>query len=93
MKISTAATKIMCLSKHPVFSNKWNNSPADREVVTFLSDSRQDNELDTGIEKASAVMNHVYRSVVLKKQLCTRAKFLFSDRFLFLFFSTVVSVG
>ena len=34
--------------------------------VTFLNDSRQDNELDRHIRKASAVMCQLYQSVVLK---------------------------
>ena len=42
--------------------------------VTFLSDGRQDNELDTHIGKASAVMRQLYRSVVLKRKLCAKAK-------------------
>ena len=42
--------------------------------VTFSSDGRQDNELDTSIRKASAVMRQLYRSVVLKRELYTKAK-------------------
>ena len=42
--------------------------------VTFLSDSRQENKLDTLIGKASAVMCGLYQSVVLKRGLCTKAK-------------------
>ena len=42
--------------------------------VTFLSDGRQDNELDTRIGKASAIMRQLCQSVVLKRELCTRAK-------------------
>ena len=42
--------------------------------VTCLSDGRQDNELDTSIGKASAVMCQLYQSVVLKQELCTKAK-------------------
>ena len=42
--------------------------------VTFSSDGRQDNELDTCIGKASAVMCQLYRSVALKQELSTKAK-------------------
>ena len=42
--------------------------------VTFSSDDIQDNELDTRIEKANEVMRQPYRSVVLKRELCTKAK-------------------
>ena len=44
--------------------------------VTFSSDGRQYNELDTRIEKESAVMSQLYGSVVLKRELCTKAKLL-----------------
>ena len=42
--------------------------------VTFLSDGRQDNKLNTCIGKASAVMHQLYQSVALKRELCTKAK-------------------
>ena len=42
--------------------------------VTFSSDGRKDNKLDTRIGKASAVMRQLFRSVVLKRELCTNAK-------------------
>ena len=42
--------------------------------VTFSSDVSQDNELDPRIGKASAVMHKLYRSVVLKRELSTKAK-------------------
>ena len=38
--------------------------------ITFSSEGRQDNKLDTRIGKASAVI----RSVVLKRKRCTKAK-------------------
>ena len=60
------------------FSKKRSNSPADKKFkyleVTFSSDGRQDNELDTRIGKASAVIRQLYRSVALKRELCTKAK-------------------
>ena len=42
--------------------------------VTFLSHGRQDNKLDSHVEKASAVMRQLCRLVVLKRELCTKAK-------------------
>ena len=42
--------------------------------VTFSSDDRQDNKLDTHIGKASVVMCQLYQLVVLKWELCTKAK-------------------
>jgi len=43
-------------------------------VVVFTSDGRQDEELDTGIGKASAVMRALQYSVVMKRDLSKRAK-------------------
>ena len=63
MKISTAKTEIMCLSRHPVQCLFQANGATHKQTekfkyfgVTFLSDGRQDNELDTHIGKASSVM-------------------------------------
>ena len=54
-----------CMETRAVYRNiKWSNSPADGEVgVTFSSDGRQDNKLDTRIGKASAVMRQLCRSL------------------------------
>ena len=54
-------------------------------VVTFSSNGRQDNELDTCIRKASVVMRQLHLSIVLKRELCTKAK-------LFVFRSVFVSI-
>ena len=63
MKISTAKTEIMCLSRHPVQCLFQANGVTYKQTekfkyfgVTFLSDGRQDNELDTHIGKANSVM-------------------------------------
>ena len=81
MKISTNKTEIMCLSKHPLQCSFQRNGVTLQQTeelryleVTFSSDSRQDNELDTRIRKASAVMCQLCQSVVLKRELCTKAK-------------------
>ena len=42
--------------------------------VSFTSEGRQNSELDIRIGKASAVMRQLHRSVVLKRELCTKAK-------------------
>ena len=62
MKISTAKTEIMCLSRHSVQCSFQTNGVTLQQTekfkylgVTFSSDGRQDNELDTRIGKASAV--------------------------------------
>ena len=81
MKIGTAKTEIMCLSRYPVQCSFLTNGVTLQQTekfkylgVTFSSDGRQDNELDTRIGKASAVMRQLYQSVVLKPELCTKAK-------------------
>ena len=42
--------------------------------VTFMSDGRQEEELDTQISKASAVMQALPFSVVMKQELSKKAK-------------------
>ena len=79
----------MCLSRHPVQCSFQTNGITLRHTekpkylgVTFSSDGRPDNELDTSIGKASAVMRQIYQSVVLKRELCTKVK-LFVFRSIF----------
>ena len=74
-------TEIMCLSRRPVQCSFQTNAVTLKQTkkfkylgVTFLSDGRQDNKLDTHIKKAGAVMCQLYQSVVLKRELCTKAK-------------------
>ena len=89
MKICTAKTEIMCLSSHSVRYSFQTNGVNLQQTekfkylrVTFSSDGRQDNELDTCIGKANAVMRQLYRSVLLKRELCTKAKlFVFRSVF------------
>ena len=42
--------------------------------VSFTNDGKQNSELDMHIGKASAVMRQLHRFVVLKRELCTKAK-------------------
>ena len=67
MKISTAKTEIMCLSRHPVQCSIQINGVTLKQMekfkylgVTFSSDGRQDNKLDRHIGIASAVMHQLY---------------------------------
>ena len=78
MKISTAKTEIMCLSRHPVQCSFQTNGVTLMQTkkfkylgVTFFSDGRQDNKLDTCNGKASAVMRQLCQLVTLKQELCT----------------------
>ena len=81
MKISTTKTETMCLSRQPKqCSLQIDGVPLKQSEkfkylgVSFTSDGRQNSELDIRIGKASAVMRQLHRSVVLKRELCTKAK-------------------
>ena len=82
MKITTAKTDIMCLSRYPVQCSFQTNGVTLKQTekfkylgVTFSSDGRHDSKLDTRTGKASAaVMCQLYQSVVLKLELFTKAK-------------------
>ena len=81
MKISTAKTAFMrCQGTlSSVVSKKIGVTLKQTEKFiylgfTFSSDGRQDNKLDKHIGKASPVTRQLYRSVVLKRELCTKAK-------------------
>ena len=71
IKIRTAKTENMCLSRHPVQCLFQTNGVTFKQTekfkyfgVTFLSDGGKNNKLDTRIGKASVVMRQLYRSVV-----------------------------
>ena len=81
MKISTAKTETMCLSRQSAqCSLQVDGIPLKQTEkfkylgVSFASDGRQNSELDSHIGKASAVARQLHRSVVLKRELCTKAK-------------------
>ena len=81
MKISTTKTETMCLSRQPKqCSLQIDGEPLKQSEkfmylgVSFTSDGRQNSELDIRIGKASAVMRQLHQSVVLKQELCTKAK-------------------
>ena len=81
MKISTAKTEVLNLSKNP---DQWvlqvNGATLKQGEkfrylgVAFTSDGRQNKELNTRIGKASAVMRALHYSVVMKRELSKKAK-------------------
>ena len=81
MKISTAKTEVLHLSRNPDQCVLQVNGATLKQVekfkylgVAFTSDGRQDEELDTRIGKASAVMRALHYSVVMKRKLSKKAK-------------------
>ena len=81
MKISTAKTEILHLSRNPDQCVLHVNGATLKQVekfkylgVAFTSDGRQDEKLDTRIGKASAVMRALHYSVVMKRELSKKAK-------------------
>ena len=67
LKISMTKTETMCLLRHPVQCSFQTNRVTLQQMekfkchaVTFLSDGRKDNKLDTLVGKASAVMHQLY---------------------------------
>ena len=83
MKISTAKTKVLYLSRNPYQYALLVNGATLRQVVklkylgvTFTSDGKQDEELDTRISKASAVMLDLHCSVVMKREWSKKSKAL-----------------
>ena len=73
MKISVAKTEVLHLSKSPDQCVLQVNGATLKQVeklkylgVAFTSDKRQDDELDTRIGKASAVMQALHYLIVMK---------------------------
>ena len=80
MKISTAKTDVLHLSRNPDQCVLHVNGATLKQVekfkylgVAFTSDGRQDEELDTRIGKASAVMRALHYSIVMKRELSKKA--------------------
>ena len=72
MKISTAKTEVLHLSRNPDQCVLQVNGATLKQVekfnwVAFTSDGRQDEELDTRIGKASALMRALHYSIVMKQ--------------------------
>ena len=81
MKISTAKTEVLRLSRNPHQCVLQANGVTLKQVekfkylgVAFTSNGRQDEELDTQIGKASEVMRALHYSVVTKRELSKKAK-------------------
>ena len=81
MKTSTAKTDVLHLSRNPGQCVLQVNGATLKQVekfkylwVAFTSDGRQDEELDTRIGKASAVIRALHCSVVMKRELSKKAK-------------------
>ena len=81
MKISTAKTEVLHLLRNPDQCVLQMNGATLKQVekfkylgVAFTSDGRQDEELDTQIGKASAVMRALHYSVDMKRALSKKAK-------------------
>ena len=92
MKISTAKTEVLHLSRNPDQCVLQVNGATLKQVekfkylgVAFTSNGRQDEELDIRIGKASAVMRALRYSVVMKRELSKKSKAL-------IFQSTFVSI-
>ena len=93
MKISKAKTEVLHLSRNPNQCVLQVNGATLKQVekfkylgVAFTSDGRQDEELDTRIGKASAVMRALHSSVVMKRELSKKAKLsIFKTVFLLIF--------
>ena len=81
MKISTTKTEVLHLSRNPDQCVLQVNGGTLKQVerfkylgVAFTSDGRQDEEFDTRIGKARAVMRALHYSVVMKRELSKKAK-------------------
>ena len=93
MKISTAKTEVPHLLRNPDECVLQVNGATLKQVekfkylgVAFASDGRQDEELDTRIDKASAVMQTFHNSVAMKQELSKKAKLsIFKTVFVFIF--------
>ena len=80
IKISTAKPEVLHLLRNPDQCVLQVNGATMKQVekfkyfgVAFTSDGRQDEELDTRIGKASAVMRALHYSVVMKRELSKKA--------------------
>ena len=81
MKISTAKTEVLHLSRNPDHCVLQVNGATLKQVekfkylgVAFTSDGSQDEKLDTQIGKASAVMPALHYLGVVKRELPKNAK-------------------
>ena len=100
MKISMAKTEVLHLSKNPDQCVLQVNGATLKQAekfknlgVAFTSDGRQDEELDTRIGKASAIMRALHYSVVMKRELSKRRSSQFLKQSLSPFSLMVMNLG
>ena len=101
MKISTAKTEVLHLSRNPDQCVLQVIGAILKQVekfkylgVAFTSDGRQDEKLDMRISKASGVMRALHHSVVMKREYCPkRQSSQFSKQFLSPFSIMVMNLG
>ena len=81
MKISMAKTEVLHLLRNPDLCVLQVNGATLKQIekfkylgVAFTRDGRQDEELDTQISKASAVMQALHYLVAMKRELSKKAK-------------------
>ena len=81
IKISTTKNEVLHLSRNPDQCVLQVNGATLKQVekfkylgVAFMSDGRQDEELNTRVGKASAVMRPLRYSVVMKRELSKKTK-------------------
>ena len=100
MKISTAKTEVLHLSRNPDQCVLQVNGATLKQVekfkylgVAFTGDGSQKEELDTRIGKTRAVMRALHYSVVMKRELSKRQSSQFSKHFLSPFSLMVMNLG
>ena len=79
-------------------TSEWSDTEAGREVqiswgIAFTSDGRQDEELDTRIGKASAVMRALHDCIVMKRELSNKAKLSIFKTVFVPILTLVINVG
>ena len=81
MKISPAKTEVLHLSRNPDQCTSQVNRATLKPMekfkylgVAFKSDGRQNEELDTRIGKASAIMRALHYPIFMKQELSKKAK-------------------
>ena len=88
MKISTAKTEVLHLSRNPDQCVLQANGATLKQVekfkylkVAFTIDGKQDEELDTRIRKSSAVMRSWHYLIVMKRELSKKTKLSIFKKF------------
>ena len=100
IKISSAETEVLHLSRNPNQCVVQVNGETLKQVkkfkylgVAFTSDGRQDEEIDTQIGKASAVMRALHYSVFMKREFSKKQSPQFSKQLLSPFSLMIMNHG